>query len=152
MFPATHTRRFDDITAGYPRVARIVDDSLLWDQDIETSFWHTFDYIKLGGDNGIVFNKDKFQFAQEVAEFAGFELTQNGYRPLKKIIAAIKDFPTPKSTTDVRSWFGLVNQLAYTFAQAPIMQPFRGLLSAKSFYWDPTLDQLFQKSKERSSN
>ena len=25
------TRRFDDITAGYPRVVRIIDDSLLWE-------------------------------------------------------------------------------------------------------------------------
>ena len=60
-----YARRFDDITAGYPRVARIVDDSLLWDNDIESSFWHTFDYLKLSGDNGIVFNKEKFQFGQK---------------------------------------------------------------------------------------
>ena len=138
-----YTRRFDNITAGYPRVVRIIDDSLLWDLDIESSFWHTFYYLKLGGDNGIIFNRDKFQFAQEEAEFAGFELTQEGYRLLKKIIAAIKDFPTPKSITNVRSWFGLVNQLAYSFAQALVMEPFRGLLSAKSFYWDSSLGQLF---------
>ncbi len=144
-----YTRRFDDITAGYPRVVRIVDDSLLWDYGIANSFWHTFDYLKLGGDNGIVFNKDKFQFAQEEVEFAGFELTQDGYRPLKKIIAAIEDFPTPKNTTDIRSWFGLVNQLSYSFAQAPVMEPFRGILSSKSFYWDSAMDELFAKSKSK---
>ena len=144
-----YTRRFDDITAGYPRVARIVDDSLLWDNDIESSFWHTFDYLKLSGDNGVVFNKEKFQFGQKEVEFAGFELTQEGYRPVKKMLAAIEQFPTPKSITDVRSWFGLVNQLAYAFAQAPLMQPFRGLLSSKSFYWDSSLDQLFQASKAK---
>ena len=97
----------------------------------------------------IIFNRDKFQFTQVEAEFVGFELTQEGYRPLKKIIAVIKDFPRPKSITNVRSWLGFVNQLAYSFAQAPIMEPFHGLLSAKSFYWDSSLDQLFQKSKEK---
>ena len=59
-----YTKRFDDITVGQPRTARCVDDSLLWDTGIEQAFWHTFDYIKLCADNGIVFNREKFVFAQ----------------------------------------------------------------------------------------
>ncbi len=70
-----YTCRFDDITSGNPRVARIVDDSLLWDFDIGESFWHTFDYLKFAGDNGVIFNRDKFQFAQSQVDFAGFEMT-----------------------------------------------------------------------------
>ena len=144
-----YTRRFDDITSECPQVARIIDDSLLWDYSIAESFWHTFDYLKLCADNGIVFNKDKFQFAQQTVEFAGFEITQDGYRPLKKIISAITDFPSPRCITDVRSWFGLVNQLAYAFAQAPVMEPFRQLLSAKTFYWDDALEKIFKESKQK---
>ena len=144
-----YTRRFDDITQGFPRIARIIDDTLLWDSNIAASFWHTFDYLKLCAENGVIFNKDKFQFCQHVVEFAGFELLEDGYRPLKKILSAIRDFPVPKSTTDVRSWFGLINQLAYAFSQASIMEPFRQLLSSKTFFWDETLDQLFKSSKEK---
>lgn len=36
-----YTRRFDDITARQPRTVRCVDDSLLWNDTIEESFWHT---------------------------------------------------------------------------------------------------------------
>ena len=144
-----YTRRFDDITQGFPRSARIIDDTLLWDHSIAESFWHTIDYLILCAKNGIIFNKEKFQFCQTVVEFAGFELFEDGYRPLRKILSAIKDFPTPKSVTDVRSWFGLVNQLSYAFAQAPIMEPFRQLLSSKVFFWDETLDELFQASKDK---
>ena len=143
-----YTRRFDDITAGQPRVVRCIDDSLLWDNSIENAFWHTFEYLKLCGENGIVFNKEKFEFAQDSVDFAGFEVTNEGYKPLKKMIDAIQNFPTPRSKTDVRSWFGLVNQLAYTFAQASVMGPFRNLLSSKSFYWDAEMDILFKKSKD----
>ena len=142
-----YTRRFDDITIDEQRTVRCVDDTLLWDDSIEQSFWHTFDYLKLCNDNGIVFNTSKFQFAQETAEFAGFEITKDGYKPLRKIIEAIQNFPTPKSITDVRSWFGLVNQLAYSFAQARVMEPFRKLLSSKTFYWDEQIEQIFVKSK-----
>ena len=62
-----------------------MDDSLLWDENIEEAFWHTFEYVKTCADGGINSNEDKFQFAQEVAEFAGFEITMDGYRPLKQL-------------------------------------------------------------------
>ena len=143
-----YTRRFDDITVDQSDVVRIVDDSLLHDSDIESSFWHTFDYIKWCADNGVVFNRNKFQFAQEVIEFAGFEVTMSGYRPTKKTISAIKDFPTPKTITDIRSWFGLINQVAFTFVHTKVMAPFRDLLSSKrKFYWDTAMEEAFQQSK-----
>ena len=128
-----------------------MDNSLLWDHDIETAFWHTFDYIKLCADKGIVFNSDKFQFAQEVAQFAGFEMTMDGYRPPKKMLDSIKDFPIPKDITGVRSWFGLVNQVAYSFMQKESMAPFCELLASKTtkaWLWDDTMTALFNESKE----
>lgn len=144
-----YTRRFDDITSDQPRVVRCVDDSLLWDDNIEMSFWHTFEYVKKCADNGIIFNSEKFQFAMETAEFAGFEITADGYKPLRKLLNAVGNFPTPTNITDVRSWFGLINQLSYTFAQAHVMAPFRELLTKKAFYWDSTMDEIFRTSKSK---
>ena len=145
-----YTRRVDDITADVEQTRRCVDDALLWDDGIEEAFWHTFDYLKLGGDNGIVYNEKKFVFAEPEVEWAGFELTMDGYRPPKKIIDAIRNFPTPKNITDMRSWFGLVNQVAYAFSRTKEMAPFRDSLSRrnKEWYWDENLDALFSKSKE----
>lgn len=143
-----YTKRFDDITAGFPRLTRCVDDSLLWDNDIATSFWHTLSYIQLCGDSGIVFNPEKFRFAEDSVEFAGFEMTPTGYQPPQRLLKAIEDFPSPTNITGVRSWFGLVNHISFAFAQAPIMAPFRELLTKRQpFYWDTSLETLFQNSK-----
>ena len=150
-----YTKRFDDITSEFDRVSRCIDDSLLWNYGIEDAFWHTFDYLKHCSDNGIVFNVDKFVFAQETCEFAGFELTPEGYRPPKRILDSIWNFPTPKSITDIRSWFGLINQVAYAFSQSTVMAPFRELLSKKAknkFYWDDELNRIFEESKEKIVN
>jgi hypothetical protein len=146
-----YTKRFDDITKDFDRVARCVDDSLLWDKTIEQAFWHTFDYVKHCSDNGIVFNAEKFAFAEDICEFAGFEITRDGYRPPKRVLDAIRSFPTPKNITDIRSWFGLINQVAYSFSQAEAMAPFRELLWKKhgNFYWDDALNTLFEESKEK---
>ena len=97
-----YTRRFDDITKDEERYRRIVDDGLLYDENLEQAFWHTFDHLKLCADNGIVFNPEKFQFAEETVEFAGFEVTSDGFRPSPRIIDAIAEFPTPTCVTDIR--------------------------------------------------
>ena len=145
-----YTKRFDDITSGFPRVTRCIDDSLLWDDDTANSFWHTLSYIQFCAKNGIVFNPEKFKFAEDTIEFAGFDVTLTGYKPPSKMIKAIQDFPSPSNITGVRSWFGLVNQISYTFSQAQIMAPFRELLErSRPFYWDDTLESIFQESKKQ---
>ena len=145
-----YTRRISDITEGIPRVKQCIDDALLWDTDIESSFWHTLEYISRCAGSGVVFNPSKFVFGSTKVDFAGFTIDRDGYKPTAKMLSAIKDFPTPTNVTGIRSWFGLVNQVAYAFAQSAAMAPFRELLKEKGtrFFWDDNLDSLFKKSKE----
>ena len=74
---------------------------------------HTWDYLKVYCDKGIVFNKNKFQFCEDSFEFAGLKITSSGILPSDHILIAIQDFPTPKTLTDARSWFDLVSQVAW---------------------------------------
>ena len=60
----------------------------------------------------------------------------------------ITEFLKPKNITDVRSWFGLLNQVVYAFSMAERILPFKDLLKpATPFHWDDSLDQLFEESK-----
>ena len=79
---------------------------------------------------GCIFNPDKVQFGQETVQFLGFEITKTGIQPTQKYVKKIMNFPSPASLTDVRSWFGLVNQVSYAFAIADQMDPFRKLFSS----------------------
>jgi hypothetical protein len=98
--------------------------------------------------NGIVINKNKFVFCQNTVEFAGLTITPHGISPSPKLLASIKDFPSPKNLTDARSWFGLVNQTAWAYSISPIMQPFRELVKKNSkFTWDEHLEEIFKHSK-----
>ena len=60
-----YTRRYDDIIKGVPNKVKCVDDALLYDHGTEAAFNHTWDYLKLCCDKGIVFNKNKFQFCED---------------------------------------------------------------------------------------
>ena len=65
------------------------------------------------------------------------------------MIRSIKEFPRPSNLTGVRSFFGLIEQVAYTFSKAHSMHPFRQLLSSKSdFYWDENLQKAFEIARE----
>ena len=80
----------------------------------------------------MVFSPTKIAFAREEVEFAGILISNVGIKPTKKYIQAIKTFPTPWNISDVRMWFGLINQVAYCFARGCVMDPFRHLLSPKN--------------------
>ena len=97
----------------------------------------------------MVFNHSKFQFAEQEVDYLGFKITNDGLKPQEGFIQSIRDFPTPRNITDVRSWFGMINQVSYTFATAPAMLPFRHLLSSKlPFYWSEELQAAFDNSKD----
>ena len=69
-------------------------------------------------------------------------------KPCSKVLQSLKVFPTPSNVTDIRSWFGLVNQVTYAFAVANHMRPFRDLLKPdQPFAWTEHLYYLFRKSK-----
>ena len=48
---------------------------MMFDNSISGNFFHTFDYLKLCGDNGITLNEEKFQFCEMKVDFAGFKVT-----------------------------------------------------------------------------
>ena len=145
-----YTRRYDELIEHIPNKVKIVDDVLLHTVDIENNFWQTWDFLTLLANNGITANATKLQFCCEIAEFAGLTVTMEGVRPSETILSAIKDFPTPTNLTSARSWFGLVNQVSWAYAISPLMQPFRDLLKPKvKFFWDTTLENLFQQSKDK---
>ena len=66
---------------------------------------------------GMVFSAPKFVFGAKEVEYAGFLVGADSIQPTPKYLQSILDFPTPKNISDIRSWFGLVNQVAYAFAK-----------------------------------
>ena len=115
---------------------------------LEGSFFHAVEWLDICGRNGITLNPRKFTFGADVVEFAGFEITPDSVRPCEKHLKAILDFPTPTNVTDVRSWFGLVNQVSYAFSMTEKMLPFRELLKPSvPFVWTDALQRAFDKSK-----
>ena len=143
-----YTRRYDEIISDVENKTKCVDDTILWANNLSDIFFSTCEFLAKCGNNGITLNPKKFQFGKDEVEFAGFEITSNSIKPCNKFLKAITEFPTPNDITGIRSWFGLINQVSYSFSITAELQPFRDLLKPRrSFYWDDNLQKLFDKSK-----
>ena len=133
------TKRFDDVIGNIQRKLKCVDDTLLYDTSVAGAFWHCYDLLETCAKGGVTLRPDKFRFARRNVEFAGYHLDWEQYQPGEELVRSITEFQMPPqpSITDIRSWFGLVNQVAPFLAVAPLKEPFRELLkkpAAKSVY------------------
>ena len=116
--------RMQLILSKISRMVRIVDDVCIHDTTIEDAFWHAWDFLMTCAENGIVINKDKFQFCRRSVDFAGLSITDDGVQPSPKMMSAIENFPPPTDITTSRAFFGLVNQVNWAYANSKAMSPF----------------------------
>ncbi|XP_064116562.1 uncharacterized protein LOC135222404 [Macrobrachium nipponense] len=133
----------------FPNCVKVVDDILLSDEDLPSHLQHVHQMLTRCRQYGITLNKEKFTVAAPKVNFCGYVLSSDGIAADPDKVSAIRDFPTPSNVTDVRSFMGLVNQLAdFTPDIAAAAQPLRPLMSPKrSFVWTPDHERAFKKVK-----
>ena len=125
-----------------------MDDTLLYDSNIEGAFFHT-DFLLHCAKNKIMLNREKFQFCQDTVQFGGLQITPSGITPSESMLEAILSFPIPRTLTDARSWFGLVNQVTWAYSLGPVMLPFHNLVKLDLYFvWDKSLEDAFEHSKK----
>ena len=88
-------------------------------------------------DAGITFDLKKFQFGLRKINRVGYDIQRGGYTVEPGRLKAIAEFPIPRDLTDLRSFNGLVEQLAgFSREIAALREPLRPLLSSKNpFEW-----------------
>ncbi|XP_045114017.1 uncharacterized protein LOC123506168 [Portunus trituberculatus] len=141
--------RGDIALQGVPQCVKVVDDILVYDEDYFTHLRHVNDILARCRAHGITLNAKKFVLAAPSVSFCGYRLSHDGIAADPDKVRAITEFATPATLTDLRSFMGLVNQLAsFSPDLAATAAPLRPLLSPKkSFVWTPDHEQAFQRVK-----
>ena len=136
--------------SGLTSFCRVVDDIIIYDSDKHQHATHVRQFLQRCADKHIALNPTKCKFNQREVTFARFTLSAQGYQVDCSITDAISQFPTPTNRTDLRSFFGLVNQLSSsTQAVASLLTPLRPLLSTKNdFLWSPDNQQAIEVVKD----
>ena len=144
-----YDRHMYEAFQGLSGFRQIVDDIVIYDSDATQHATHVREFLHRCVEKKVTLNLDKCKFCESSVTFAGFKLSATGYQVDRTITDAISKFPTPANRTDLRSFFGLVNQLsASTNTISTLLTPLRPLLSTKNdFQWSDTHDQAFHTVK-----
>ena len=136
---------YDSLIRNLPRKKKCIDDVAGWANTLLELFEDTVQFLSHTNAHGVVQNPTKFNWGKRELEYVGFYIMQDGVRPNDKTLSSIQHFPRPTDITGIRSWYGLVEQVAFSFSKSKLMEPFRPLLKAKAdFFWTDELQHAFQ--------
>ena len=86
-----YTHRYNRITVGFRNIKTVIDDTLLYAKNLEEAFRQVAEYLTLVGKNGIILNSEKFQFGEDMMDWAGVWLTKDKAQPLPEHVKAIRE-------------------------------------------------------------
>lgn len=144
-----YNRRMSEAFEGLDFVRKIVDDITLFSKN-ESDHSRDLDaFLNRCRIHRISLSLPKVQLGKPEVKFAGFSLSSKGYSISSEITEALTKFPTPSGISDVRSFFGLANQVsAFNKDVCQALEPLRGLLQTRNaWHWDKAHDEAFNTAK-----
>lgn len=144
-----YNRRGDIAFADLKNIQKVVDDLLIHTKTFSQHVDTIRAVLHRCRDNGITLSKEKFAFCQPRVKYAGYIVSSTGITADPTKISAISQFPTPTNITELRSFFGLVNQLGHFSSDiAAAALPLRPLLMKNNiFAWSDDHQIAFQNVK-----
>lgn len=143
--------RGDRALSGLKNIKKVVDDILVFGPSFKDMYESVRAVLTRCHEHGITLSPKKFVFGKREVSYVGFKISADGIQPDPAKLAAIREFPKPKNVTDLRSFFGLANQLgSFSLNVTTAVLPLRPLLSTKNaFMWlkdvhDPAFDEARQ--------
>ena len=103
--------RSDQVIEGLPGIRKLVDDILVQAPDLETLKQQVKAVLERCKLHNFTLSKKKFEIGETV-KFAGQMVSSKGVRPNPDFLQGLRDFPTPKSLQELRSFLGMVNQIS----------------------------------------
>ncbi|GBG89231.1 hypothetical protein CBR_g48939 [Chara braunii] len=146
-FQAAMTTEFRHMLDRY--VLIYLDDILEYSRSLEEHVEHLRTVLERLQQAKYKANRDKCEFARQELEYLGHYVTPQGIRPLADKIEALRVWPEPTNTTDVRSFMGLAGYYQrFITGYSRIVAPMTRLESPKvSFVFDDDARRSFQALK-----
>ena len=115
--------------SGLPGAVCMMDDILVHGRLREEHDERLRQVLQRLSDLGMTLNSEKCMFAQTSIKFLGHMIDGDSIKPDPDQVKAIVQFATPTNVSDIRRFFGMVNQLSkFSPNLAHMTQPLRQLL------------------------
>ncbi|GBG81426.1 hypothetical protein CBR_g32103 [Chara braunii] len=149
--PATFQRCMNDLFR--PRLDKFVvvylDDILVFSKTLQEHQGHLRQVLEKLRERNFKINAKKCEWAKTQVLYLGHVLDRDGIKPEDSKIAAIRDWPTPRTLTELRSFLGLANYYRkFVRNFSTIAAPLHRLLKKEAILqWDKDCTSALKKLK-----
>ena len=126
-----------------------IDDIIVFSKTFKEHLLHLDLVFSRLREANIKLKPSKCSFAQSQVTYLGHIVWQSGIKPDSEKISAVKDFPTPRTVKDIRSFLGLANYYRHFIKDfAKIASPLTMLLRKDNrFLWTSECQNAFDTLK-----
>ncbi len=126
-----------------------MDDVCIFSTDFDTHLQHIEEVFSRLADAGLKLRLDKCKFAARKISYLGHEISSDGISPNPDRVAAVKEYPVPKTLKDLRAFLGLSGYYRkFIKSYAAISAPLYALTKKGAAYiWSSECDIAFNKLK-----
>lgn len=144
-----YSRRVADVFDDIPSSRRVIEDIVVFSSTYEEHKELVRTLLARANKHQVAVNVEKMVFAESAVKFGGYTLDANGFRPDPELTRAIAEFPTPLGITDLRSFFGLCQQVGnFSDRISTALVPLSPLLKkGLTWEWTTTHDQAFKRAR-----
>ncbi|GBG85841.1 hypothetical protein CBR_g40651 [Chara braunii] len=144
--PATFQRCMNDLFRPWldKFVVVYLDDILVFSKTLEEHQGHLWQVLEKLREANFKINAKKCDWAKTQVLYLGHVLDEDGVKPEDSKIAAIRDWPTPRTLTELRSFLGLANYYRkFVRNFSTVAAPLRRLLRKETIWkWDKTAPKM----------
>ena len=147
---AIFTEKWEEIIRPHDAYTRsVVEDVLIWGATPEECADRTLAVLRSFDAVDASINTEKVQFCKESVLFGGFVVSRGRYCIDPKLTADLRNFPPPTSRTELRSFFGLAQQMgSFNDSLTKALEPLRGLnKDATRWMWTQHHQAAFEKAR-----
>jgi len=151
--PATFQNTMNNVLSGSTgtRCYVFLDDIVLYINSLVDHDRKFIDVFKRLIKHNLKLQPDKCEFLGKDVIYLGHKILEHGVEPDVRKIEVIKNFPTPKTTKQLKSFLGLVGYYRRFVPQfSKIASPFHRLLKSNARYvWEESQEVAFQALKQK---
>lgn len=151
--PSSFQRLMDKVMRGLPFVTTYVDDILIHSANEEVHKHHLHEVFQRLKKAGLSLKGKKCHIGMDRVSYLGHVFSGSGMEPDPGKIQTVRDWPTPKDTSEVQQFLGLASYYRrYIHHFADIAAPLHALTQkGMIFAWTPECDDAFVTLKEHLS-
>lgn len=146
--PEMFQQTMEDILRGISGVIVYIDDLLIFAEEQQTLREITKRVLAALKKNNLTVNEAKCDYEKQRLEFLGHELSQSGFNITERKVKDVRNFRTPRSISELKSFLGLASFLSsYIRNFADIAKPLWDSTKGREFSWKREQAEAFEKLK-----